>query len=276
MVNCFKMFKNSAKVLTRICSSTFNISIRKYPAPPKRFYRKTDVITSNGKFEITLDQRKLKTPKGAPFYVESEPLAIAIATEWDAQKDIIDRSRMHLTALSSTVIDNPNNLQKTDIVNYLVNYISTDAVLYQSDEEERLKDLQLAEWNPVIEWFNKRYDVSLEPTYGLEVPTFPPGTIMNVSRYLSSYNDAALHGFIYAVETLKSVILTCACVDRFISVEKAVLLARLEEEYQLGHWGRVEWAHDVSKLDLQARLSAAILFVQFNSSNVFVKQKISI
>lgn len=102
-------------------------------APPKRFYRQTGVVTSNGKFEITLDQRKLKTPKGAPFFVESEPLAIAIATEWDAQKDIIDRSRMHLTALSSTVIDNPNNLNKQDIVNYLVNYTNTDAILYQSN-----------------------------------------------------------------------------------------------------------------------------------------------
>lgn len=270
------MFKNSAKILTRLCSSTYNISIRKYPAPPKRFYRKTGVVTSNGNFEITLDQRKLKTPKGAPFFVESEPLAIAIATEWDAQKDIIDRSRMHLTALSSTVIDNPNSLKKTDIVNYLVNYTSTDAILYQSSEEKRLKDLQVAEWNPVIEWFNKRYDVNLEPTDGLEVPTFAPGTVMNVSRYLSSYNEAALHGFMFAVDTLKSVILTCACADQFITAEKAVLLARLEEEYQLGHWGRVEWAHDVSKLDLQARLSAAMLFVYFNSSNAFVKQKISI
>lgn len=270
------MFKNNVKLLTRISSATFNISIRKYPAPPKRFYRQTGVISSNGKFEITLDQRKLKTPKGAPFYVESEPLAIAIATEWDAQKDVIDRSRMHLTALSSTVIDNPNNVQKADIVNYLVNYVNTDAILYQSDEDKRLKELQVAEWNPVIEWFNKRYDVKLEATDALEVPSFAPGTAMNISRYLSSYNEAALHGIMYAVDTLKSVILTCACVDRFLAVEKAVLLARLEEEFQLGHWGRVEWAHDVNMLDLQARLSAAILFVFFNSSNVFVKQKISL
>lgn len=65
-------------------------------APVKRFYRKTGIISSNGRYEITLDQRKLKTPKGAPFYVESEPLAVAVATEWDAQKETIDRSSMHL------------------------------------------------------------------------------------------------------------------------------------------------------------------------------------
>ncbi|XP_062545746.1 ATP synthase mitochondrial F1 complex assembly factor 2 [Armigeres subalbatus] len=270
------MFRKCLTLFPKLSTSTFNISVRKYPAPPKRFYRQTGIITSNGKFEITLDQRKLKTPKGAPFYVESEPLAIAIATEWDAQKDVIDRSRMHLTALSSTVIDNPNNLQKPDIVNYLVNYASTDAILFQSIEDKRLKELQVAEWNPIIEWFNKRHDVALQATDALEVPSFAPGTTMNISRYLSSYNEATLHGIMYAVDTLKSVILTSACMERYIGVEKAVLLSRLEEEFQLGHWGRVEWAHDVSMLDLQARLSAATLFVYFNSSNVFVKQKIPI
>lgn len=142
--------------------------------------------------------------------------------------------------------------------------------------EQRLKELQLAEWSPIVDWFNKRYDVELKATDGLEVPSFPPGTAMNISRYLSSYNEAALNGFMFATDTLKSVVLTCACMDRFISVEKAVLLTRLEEEYQLGHWGRVEWAHDMQQLESQARLAAAVMFVHFNSSNAFVKQKIAV
>lgn len=268
------MYKKSCNILFGMCKSAFNHSIRNYPAPPKRFYRKPGIVTSNGKYEITLDQKKLKTPNGSTFYVESEPLATAIATEWDAQREVIDRSSMHLTSLSNTVIDNPNNLQKVDIVNYLINCINTDTVLFHSTAEKGLKDLQIAEWNPIIDWFNKRYDVQVEPTDGLEVPNFTPGTAMNISRYLSSYNETALHGFMFAVGTIKSLILTCACVDRFITIEKAVLLARLEEEYQLGHWGRVEWAHDVQQLDSQSRLAAAVLFVHFNSSSALVKHKI--
>jgi ATP synthase F1 complex assembly factor 2 len=58
-----------------------------------------------------------------------------------------------------------------------------------------------------------------------------------------------------------------------LTPEKAVLLSRLEEEFQLGHWGRVEWAHDLSQQDLQARLSAAIFFVHCNSFSHFVKTK---
>lgn len=77
----------------------------------------------------------------------------------------------------------------------------------------------------------------------------------------------------YGVDTLKSVILTLACIERYISPEKAVLLSRLEEEYQTGHWGRVEWAHDLSQQDLQARLSAVVLFVYFNSQLQSTKLK---
>lgn len=53
-------------------------------------------------------------------------------------------------------------------------------------------------------------------------------------------------------------------------------MARLEEEYQLGFWGRVEWAHDLSQQDLQARLAAAVLFVHFNRSETMIKQKLMV
>lgn len=62
----------------------------------KRFYKNTGILYSNGKYEIRLDHRKLKTPKGNLFTVDSEPLALAVATEWDSQKEKINQSGMHL------------------------------------------------------------------------------------------------------------------------------------------------------------------------------------
>lgn len=78
------------------------------------------------------------------------------------------------------------------------------------------------------------------------------------------------------MDTLKSVILTIACVNRQLGVEKAVHLSRLEEEFQLQYWGRVEYAHDFNQQDLQSRLSAAILFIYFNSSKRVIKEKLSL
>lgn len=97
---------------------------------------------------------------------------------------------------------------------------------------------------------------------------------MSISKHLLSYNDVSLQGLLYGVDTIKSLILTLACVDKRISVVDAAKLSRLEEEYQLKYWGRVEWAHDLCQQDTQARLAAAILFIHFNTSEHVIKQKL--
>lgn len=53
-------------------------------------------LPSGGLYEISLDRRKLKTPGGKLFTVPNEALAIAVATEWDAQKDTLKFYTMHL------------------------------------------------------------------------------------------------------------------------------------------------------------------------------------
>ncbi|CRL01275.1 CLUMA_CG014299, isoform A [Clunio marinus] len=239
---------------------------------PKRFYKSSSVLFSDGKYEITLDQRKLKTPKGTLFTVESEPLALAIAHEWNSQKETIERSRMMLTALSNTVIDNPNNLTKLDIINYLLSYAETDTILFHNEAEADLYKLQTDQWDPIIEWFNKRYDTDLKKTVNISPPVFPSGAKMQIAKYLQSHDMTALHGIQFAVETVKSVILAFACIDRFITPEKAVLLSRLEEEFQLGHWGRVEWAHDLNQQDLQMAQNSALI-MRIMASSITVAEK---
>lgn len=56
------------------------------------------LFSSGGVFEINLDRRKLKTPGGKLFTVPNEALAIAVATEWDAQKDTLKFYTMHLVS----------------------------------------------------------------------------------------------------------------------------------------------------------------------------------
>ncbi|XP_021916271.1 ATP synthase mitochondrial F1 complex assembly factor 2 isoform X2 [Zootermopsis nevadensis] len=242
-------------------------------ASPKRFYRKTGILRGDGKFEITLDQRKLKSPKGSPFVIESEPLALAVAAEWDAQKGKIQQSSMHLSGLCSTAIDNPNKLTKSDLVQHIIGCLDTDTVLYQSSEADELYEQQIQEWDPVLKWFCKRYGVKLEAARDISGPIIDQETKNVLTKHLLSYNFWAIHGFSFGVEALKSVILTLCCVERYISIEKAVLLSRLEEEFQSGYWGRVEWAHDLNQQETQARLAAAVLFIHLNSSSTFVQSK---
>ncbi|XP_011167731.1 ATP synthase mitochondrial F1 complex assembly factor 2 isoform X2 [Solenopsis invicta] len=248
-------------------------SIVRNMATVKRFYRRTNIISSGDKFEVTLDQRKLKTPQGRIFEVNSKSLALAVAAEWDAQKDIIDRGSMHLTSLCNTVLDNPHNHSKIDLVNHIVNCLEMDTILFYSSEVDELYRLQVEKWEPIVHWFCEHYDVDIASTQSIQMPTVPIETKAALTRQLLSHNFNSIYGLVYAVDGLKSVILTLATVARIINISEAVNLSRLEEEYQISHWGNVEWHHEYSKQDLQARLSAAMLFVYLNSHSATSRPK---
>ncbi|KAL6429687.1 hypothetical protein ACFW04_007539 [Cataglyphis niger] len=242
-------------------------------ATVKRFYKRTNILSCGDKFEITLDQRKLKTPQGRVFEVNSKPLALAVAAEWDAQKKTIDRGSMHLTSLCNTVLDNPHNYTKIDLVNHIVNCLEMDTILFYSSEVDELYQLQVEKWEPIVQWFSDHYNVDIARTQSIEVPTVSAETKATLMRHLLSYNFNSIYGLVYAVDGLKSVILTLATAARVIKVWEAVSLSRLEEEYQISHWGNVEWYHEYSRHDLQARLSAAMLFVYLNSHSATSRPK---
>lgn len=126
--------------------------------------------------------------------MKSEPLAIAVATEFENQKENIERSKMHLSALCFTAIDNPNNHTKIDMVNYLLNYIPTDTVLFQYDDEKDLHELQRNEWDPIIQWFNERYGTNLQKTMDITPPNVTDDDKMKISKYLLSHSEEVLNG----------------------------------------------------------------------------------
>lgn len=129
-------------------------------ATHKRFYRRTDIVQNEKNWEVTLDHKRLKTPNGKVLTVNTEPLARAIAAEWDAQQEHIAQPTMHIvhlillqdyliclyvlnysnkslsyfqTALCNTALDNPGKLTSHDIVSYLLDFIATDTLLFYSE-----------------------------------------------------------------------------------------------------------------------------------------------
>lgn len=239
----------------------------------KRFYKNVSIVQSNGSWEVNLDQRKLKTPLGSPLKIESEFLAQAVANEWQAQKDVILLSQMHINGLVNTSLDNPGRLEKARLVRDILDFVETDTVLFYGEEPPELLELQTREWSPIIRWFRERFQVPLEPVVGISAPTLSPENFKKLEKHFMSYSMEALHGFMFGVDATKSIILTLACMERRLTVEEAVKLARLELLFQTDHWGTVEWAHDIEQHDTTSRLAAATLFVQFLSEKSSTKTK---
>jgi len=265
------MFKSRGLNLLQNLSKTQNLKFI-HTEPKKRFYKNVSIVQSNGKFEINLDQRKLKTPMGSPFQIASEPLAQAVANEWMGQKSVINLNQMHINGLCNTAIDNPGNTDKSSLVSSILSFLETDTVLFYGEEPPELLQAQTQQWSPIILWFRERFGVKVEPTTDFGV-TVTKEDLKTMEKHLMSYNWHALQGFAFGVDALKSIILTMACIERRVTVVEAVSLARLELLVQTGHWGTVEWAHDIEQHDTTARLAAATMFVHFNSAQSTVKTK---
>ncbi|XP_041061725.1 ATP synthase mitochondrial F1 complex assembly factor 2 [Carcharodon carcharias] len=249
---------------------------RRYPAAErKKFYQ--DVSISQGEggaFEINLDRRKLKTPQGKLFTVPSEALAIAVATEWDSQLDTLQFFTMHLTTLCNTALDNPTQRTKEQLIRAALKYLDTDTVCYRVEEPPGLVELQTNEWDPVIKWIENRYNVVIGTSTSILGPNIPKESKQVFEQHFSSYNSWALVGLEYVVHQLKSVVLSLNLIDRNLNVEKAVLLSRLEEQYQIEFWGNVEWAHDYDLYELRSRTAAGALFVHLCSESTAIKHKL--
>lgn len=241
----------------------------------KKFYQ--DVSISQGEgglYEINLDQRKLKTPGGKLFTVPNEALAIAVATEWDAQRETLKFYTMHLTTLCNTALDNPTQRTKEQMITAALKYLETDTICYRVDEPLGLVELQKNEWDPVLDWIENRYDVTIGSSSNILGPEIPEATYNKFRQHLNSYNFWSLTGLEFVITQLKSVVLSFGLIDRHLSVEQAVLLSRLEEEYQIRSWGNVEWAHDYDMYELRARTAAGTLFVHLSSESSTIKRKL--
>ncbi|XP_062913431.1 ATP synthase mitochondrial F1 complex assembly factor 2 [Mobula hypostoma] len=244
-------------------------------AERKKFYENVSISQGEGgTFEINLDRRKLKTPQGKLFTVPSESLAIAVATEWQSQGDVLQFFTMHLTTLCNTALDNPTQRTKEQLIRSALKFLDTDMVCYRVVEPPGLVELQKNEWDPVVEWIENRYNVEIGFSTNILGPNIPSKSKETFEKHLSSYNFWALIGLEYVIQQLKSVVLSLNLIDRNLSVEKAVWLSRLEEQFQIEVWGNVEWAHDYDLYELRSRTAAGALFVHLCSESSTVKHKL--
>ncbi|CAG5115259.1 unnamed protein product [Candidula unifasciata] len=246
------------------------------PRELKKFYKKATIATSDGWYEINLDKRKLRTPHGNIFKVPSEPLALAVATEWNTQDKIVNRQAMHLTSLSNTALENPLHKTRKEMTEAIIHFLETDTICYRLTDPPELAKLEHDLWDPILEWAAQRYGIEITPTYSIDPPKVSEESKDIIRRHLLSYSDWALFGYHYAVDTIKSLLIIMALVDKHITVETAVDLARLEQVFQTNHWGSVEWYHGIETYELRCRLSAAALFIHWCSESSTVKQKASL
>ena len=151
------------------------------PAVKRRFYKSVGLAPGRDGFAIELDGRPVKTPARRPLAAPTRPLGEAIATEWEAQTEIIDPAGMPLTRLANTVIDGVA-AAAPEIVAEIEKYLGSDLVFYRAETPAALLDRQAQLWDPVLGFARETLGANFVTTQGVRFVTQPETAVASARR----------------------------------------------------------------------------------------------
>src|SRR5262249_37805445 len=206
------------------------------PPVRNRFYQRAEVEERAEGFQIVLDGRPVRTPSRRLLMAPTAALASDIATEWAAQRDVIDPATMPLTRLSNTIIDGVAD-HAQEIAAEIEKYLTTDLVFYRSDIPAGLAERQALAWDPVLAWASRELDADFTTTCGMSFVA-QPEPALKAARAAIPGNHWRL-GALHAATTLMgSTLLALALAGGVFSLDQAWSAAHVDEDWNMEQWGR--------------------------------------
>jgi chaperone required for assembly of F1-ATPase len=218
----------------------------------KRFYKSVSVTVDN---LIHLDNRAVKTPGKRPLALPTRQLAEAIAEEWSAQAEHIRPETMRLTGLANAAID----ILSSDYDRFtqgLVAYADGDLLCYRADNQPALIERQAAQWDPLLDWASRRFDVNFVKVSGIMHQSQPEPTCQRLAHALLANSPFALVALSQIITISGSLVIGLAVQEQQIDAEQAFILGHLDELYQAEEWGEDWMAADARALRREDFLSA--------------------
>jgi chaperone required for assembly of F1-ATPase len=225
----------------------------------KRFWTKAEPLAQAGGFGIVLDDRPVKTPSKAALVVPTLPMAEAIAAEWEAQTGKINPETMPFTRSANSAIDKVAP-QFAEVATMIASYGGSDLLCYRATFPTELIERQAAVWDPVLDWAAVTYGARLVTTRGvMPVPQSAPALTALSSRVhgLTPFELAAVHDL---VAISGSLVLGLAVAEGFMTAEAAFSLSRIDEGWQVEHWGADDDAAESDALKQAAMTHAGRFF----------------
>jgi len=229
----------------------------------------------------------MKTPLGTTLAVPSLTLAVAIASEWDAQNETIKPAQMPLMTLTCTALDQfAIPAVRDHTIEELLKYLRNDNTCYWVDptEDRVLHRLQVKNWEKLHKWVSCEVDglgskpaVAMGSGKGLIMSRVRKSKsfdglphdeelMNNARKFLKGCDAWSLAAMQSVTMEAKSFLVGMAVVkgssmngsegsekkkNPFTKeTKKAVMASRVEEEFQIQNWGLVEGGPDYDKFIL--------------------------
>jgi chaperone required for assembly of F1-ATPase len=201
----------------------------------RRFYKVAGVVETPGGFEVTLDDRPVRTPARHALAFPTRGLAEAAAAEWNAQGEYIEPVQMPLTRLANTIIDGVVAATEA-VAGEVAKYLGSDLLFYRATGPERLVARQHEFWDPVLEWASDALGARFLTGSGA-MPLMQPEQALAAARAAIPHAPWPL-GAVHAVTTLTgSALLALALARGAITCEAVWTAANVDEDWNIEQWG---------------------------------------
>jgi chaperone required for assembly of F1-ATPase len=204
--------------------------------PARRFYKTTQAILRDTGFAVTLDERVLKTPKGAAFAAPTRALAEAMAQEWAAQGERIVPATMPITQLAFAAIDWTAS-SREQRAHYAASFGQTDLCCHRASAPADLVARQTEIWDPIVAWGCEVLGVNLPVVEGIVAAAIAPGELSKLKAHAEALDDFSLTGLSQAAGLAGSALIAFALLRGRLSGEDAYIAATLDYEFALERWG---------------------------------------
>jgi chaperone required for assembly of F1-ATPase len=194
------------------------------------------VIEQDGRFAVMLDGKSVRTPARQVLAAPTQPLAEAIAAEWQAQSDIIDPARMPLTRLANTILDGVASAHEA-VAADVARYLGSDLLLYRAEGPDGLVARQGQHWDPIVAWARDVLGARLVLAQGVVPLTQPDHALAAATAAIP--RDPWRLGAVHAITTLTgSGLIALAFAAGELDVDAAWAAAHVDEDWNMEHWGR--------------------------------------
>lgn len=213
-------------------------------------------------WRVGFNGRGLETPQHRPVVVPTRALAAAIAAEIAdnpgvlAGKGLADPALAPCFRIAAGAIDviaaDPQG--RLSVERDLVGYGATDLVCVRADRPDELVARENAAWDPVCDWFSRRFGARLAVAAGVLAVPQPDSVGQALSETVAARDPFRLAALSLATRAAGSVVIGLALCEGAIDADAAFAATVVEESYQEEKWGADREAaksRAVKRLDLE-------------------------
>lgn len=226
----------------------------------KRFWKEARTEAGGGGYLVTLDGRAVKTQGGQALILPNQPLAEALAAEWQAQAEVVDPASFMLRDLADFAIDSVAE-NRAATIEQLLRFADTDTLCYRAEPEEPLRARQEEVWEPLVAAAEARWDVRFNRIAGVIHQPLPAQTLARLVKPLDAQDDFTLSALNTMASLAASLIVAMATLDEGADGEALWAAASLEEDWQAELWGK-DWEAEERRARRQSAFLAAMRFAQ--------------